>query len=408
MKAITSLLFLLISITTFSQQLNVSAGSDVLISDYLDLLKGKNIGIISNQTGVLKNGTHIADTLMNIPGIKVRALFGPEHGFKGNTADGAVLNDTTDESGVKVYSLYGKIRKPTPEMLENIDLLLFDMQSVGVRFYTFISTMYYSIEAAAENNIPIFVLDRPNPIGGLKVAGPVVDKELESFVGIAPIPIQYGMTIGELAELFNEEGMLENGIKADLKIIKLKKWKRNYYYDQTGLNWIPTSPNIPDLTTALIYPGACLIEGTNISEGRGTDSPFQIIGAPFLNSQKVINLLEKLDISGASFKAQKFTPIEIPGKAVNPKYEDQECNGIKITITDRDEFNAVEFGVKLIYAIAETHKQDFLWRGSIDRLYGKKSFKEMISEGNSPSEIIAKWKDELDAFKVLRNKHLLY
>lgn len=408
MKTLIFLFLLLISIKTYPQELNVLAGADILISENLDLLKGRSIGIISNQTGVLKNGTHIADTLMNISGIKVKALFGPEHGFKGNTADGAILNDTTDETGVKVFSLYGKIRKPTPKMLKGVDLLIFDMQSVGVRFYTFISTMYYSLEAAAENNIPILVLDRPNPIGGVKVDGPVVAKGLESFVGIAPIPIQYGMTIGELAQLFNEEKMLNNGVKANLTVIKLKNWKREYFYDNTGLNWIPTSPNIPNLETAIVYPGACLLEGTNISEGRGTDSPFLLFGAPYINSNKIIAELNSSNILGAEFKEQKFIPVEIPGKALNPKYENEECNGIKIKLTNRNEFKAVEFGVKLISIISKNYPDDFKWRHSIERLFGKKYLREMILQNKEAEVIISKWKDEVNQFKLLRNKYLLY
>lgn len=410
-RKIFSALFLIL-ITSFAYCQNtkpyVLTGADVLISENLELLKGKSLGIVSNQTGLLRNGTHIADTLLNIPGIRIKALFGPEHGFKGDNADGSILNDTTDETGIKIYSVYGKTRKPTPQMLKDIDLLIFDMQSVGVRFYTFISTMFYTLEAGAENNIPVIVLDRPNPIGGINVDGPIVDKELQSFVGIAPIPVMHGMTMGELALLFNEEKMLKDGIKAELRIIKMKNWEREYYYDETGLNWIPTSPNIPDLETAIVYPGACFLEGTNISEGRGTEFPFLLFGAPYLNSEKIIHDLIKSDIRGASFKEQKFTPVEIPGKAVKPKYENAKCSGIRITIEDRKEFKPVEFGVKLISIIAQNHPQEFSWRGSIERLFGKKYLREMISENQGFDSIISMWQNEINEFKTLRNKYLLY
>lgn len=386
----------------------VLTGADILISENLDLLIGKNLGIITNQTGVLNNGTHLVDTLFNIDGIKIKTLFGSEHGYTGNYSDGVTLKDTIDSRNIKIFSIYGKTKKPTPGMLKDIDLLIFDIQDIGARFYTFISTMFYCLEAAAENNIPIIVLDRPNPINGIYIDGPIIDKELESFVGIAPIPIAHGMTNGELALLFNDEKILANGIKADLKIIKMKNWKREYFYDETGFNWIKPSPNITDLETTIVYPGTCLLEGTNISEGRGTDSPFLLFGAPFLNSKKIINELKKKDIMGAEFYEEEFTPTEIPGKAVKPKFENQKCYGIRIKITNRNEFKSIEFGVKLITIISKVHPNEFQMKKYLDQLFGKKYLKEMIIK-NSPSEkIISQWTDELYQFKVIRNKYLLY
>ena len=386
----------------------VLTGADILVSENLDLLKGKNLGIITNQTGVMQNGKHLVDSLLNIPGIKIKTLFGPEHGIRGNSADGKIISDTTDESGVRIFSIYGSTKKPTPEMLKDIDLLIFDMQDVGARFYTFISTMFYCLEAAAENNIPILILDRPNPIGGLNVDGPIIEKELESFVGIAPIPIMHGMTIGELALLFNDEQMLKDGMKADLKIIKMKNWKREYFYDETGLNWIPPSPNIPNLETAIVYPGTCLLEGTNISEGRGTDSPFLLFGTPFFDSKKIINELEKMNILGAEFSEEEFIPVEIPGKAVKPKFENQKCYGIRIKVTDRNEFKSVEFGVKLLSIISKIHSNEFQMKKYLDQLFGKKYLREMIIKNSSYEIITSQWVNELNQFKQLRNKYLQY
>jgi len=409
-------LILLISLLLFttncaqenSTSQNVLTGADVLISENVDLIKNKKLGVITNQTGVLRNGTHLIDTLNSIPGIKIKALFGPEHGILGNNEAGKVLNDTLYTLGIKTFSLYGKNKKPTVEMLKGVDLLIFDMQDVGARFYTFISTMFYCLEAAAKNNIPIIILDRPNPIGGLNVDGPIIEKELQSFVGIAPIPIIHGMTIGELALLFNEEKMLNDGMKADLKIIKMKNWNREYYYDETGLKWIPPSPNIPDLETAIVYPGTCLLEGTNISEGRGTNTPFLLFGAPYLDSKEIIAELRKNKIMGAEFTEEEFIPIEIPGKAVKPKFENQKCFGIRINLNNRNEFQSVEFGVKLITIISKTHPNDFQMKKYLDQLFGEKYLKEMISRNDSTERIITKWTDELNSFKELRNKYLQY
>ena len=269
---------------------NVICGADILISDSLNLIKGKGIGIVTNHTAVLSNGTHLVDSLFNIKNINIVALFGPEHGIRGDAPDGLTITDGKDsKTGIPVYSLYGKIRKPTKEMLKGVDVLIFDIQDIGARFYTFISTMYYTLEAAAENNIPVIILDRPNPIGGLKVSGNIREEEFKSFVGIAPIPIMHGMTVGELAILFNEQHYLENNLHANLTVIKIKNWQREQLFNQTGLKWINPSPNMINLDEAMIYPGLCLLEGTNISEGRGTQKPFLTFGAPYINSNQLIN-----------------------------------------------------------------------------------------------------------------------
>ena len=250
----------------------VVVGADVLIHQREDLIKGKRIGLVTNHSGLLANGEHIADALHQMSDVTLVALYGPEHGVRGDTT-GPLQNGTDPGTGVPVYSLYGATYKPTPEMLKGVEVLVFDIQDVGARFYTYISTLGNVMSAAAENHIPIIVLDRPNPVTGLYVDGPVLEDSLKSFVGYAPIPIAYGMTMGELAEMYNGEGWLDNGVKAELTVVRLQNWKRSMWYDQTGLRWVRLSPNMPTLNTAIPYTGTCLVEGINVSEGRGTDRP---------------------------------------------------------------------------------------------------------------------------------------
>ena len=417
-----TILFIFVSITMIfgcgkseemkngSKSLKVITGADRLVSEKINILHNKNLGIITNHTAVLSNGVHLVDSLNNVKNVNIVALFGPEHGIRGDAPDGLKIKDGVDaKTGIPVYSLYGKNRKPTKEMLDGIDLLIFDIQDIGARFYTFISTMYYAIEAAADNNIQIMILDRPNPINGVNVDGPIRKEEFKSFVAIAPVPIMHGMTVGELAMMFNEELMIESDKKADLIVMTMKNWKREFYFDDCGLEWINPSPNIPSLETAIIYPGACFIEGTNISEGRGTLNPFLTIGAPFVNSSELVDELNSLQIEGLRYKPKQFTPKEIPNMASNPKYEAVLCNGLEFEITDRNKFNAVQFGIKLVYALHKLYPDNFEFRRNwLDRLFGDTYFKEMLVAGNNPNEIISVWQEELEDFKILRDKYLLY
>lgn len=385
-------------------------GAETLISEKIYLIKNKKIGIITNHTAILPNKVHLVDTLFNIKEINIVALFGPEHGIRGKSSAGEKVESTFDEkTKIPVHSLYGKNYKPTKDMLQNVEVLIFDIQDVGARFYTYISTLFYSLQSAAENNIPIIVLDRPNPIGGIYVDGPIRKDELNSFVGIAPIPIVYAMTIGELANYFVGENLLGENLKPDLTIIELKNWKRNYYFDDCKLQWINPSPNIKNLETAFIYPGTCLIEGTNISEGRGTENPFLTIGAPFVNSFELIKEMNKLNIDGLELLPVKFSPTEIKGIAANPKYNNQLCNGIFIKIKDRQKLQSVKFGVKLIYALHKLYPDEFkFYDSSFDKLSGDKRIREMIIEGYKPDEIINSWKKEIKKFEEIRSKYLLY
>lgn len=389
---------------------NVLVGADVLLSQEYDLIKGKKTAIVTNHTAVLSSGIHLVDTLFNRDDVTITSLFGPEHGIRGDAPDGHAIKDGTDAAtGLPVYSLYGKIRKPTREMLGDTEVIIFDIQDIGARFYTFISTMYYTIEAAADYGIPLIILDRPNPIGGVNVDGPIRSEDLKSFVAIAPIPIVHGMTVGELAMMFNDEAMIESESKADLHVVKMQNWERDFYFDDCGIDWINPSPNMNSLNTAIVYPGICLIEGINVSEGRGTFTPFLKIGAPYINSGDLVSELSKYKIEGIEINPVTFSPKKIENMSVNPKYKNEICYGIELEITDRTQFEALNFGVILIHTIHKLYPEDFEFRRNwLDRLFGRTYLKEMISENSNPEEIIGTWSDDINNFRVLRKKYLLY
>jgi len=394
---------------SFTQEKNLLTGADILIKDHLDLLKGKNIGIVTNHTAVLKNGTHLVDTLNSIMDINIIALFGPEHGIRGISEAGKeIKNDVDLKTGIPVYSLYGKNKKPTEEMLKDVDLLLYDIQDIGVRFYTYISTLFYLLQAAAENNIPVIVLDRPNPIDGVTIEGPVLKEELKSFVGIATLPVRYGMTAGELAKLFLGEKYSGENLKPDLTVIKLQGWERESFYNDYDFKWIPPSPNIPTLESALAYPGTCLLEGTNISEGRGTKNPFVTVGSPFINNSELVEEMNRCGLEGVKLKAVSFTPVKIPGVAENPKYENQLCNGIFIEITDKRKFKGFEFGIKLLSSLIKLYPESFRFNSYFDKLSGDKTLRELLLKGIPANEIISYWQKETENFKSVREKYLLY
>jgi len=396
-----------------SQQANqpVKFGIDVLMESKLDLLKGKRVGVITNQTGVDSKGTHIIDLLYHAPDVELVAIYAPEHGIRGDVEGGYHIDNQKDaKTGVPIFSIYGKTKKPIPEMLHNIDILIFDIQDVGTRFYTFISTMSFGMEAAAENNIEFMVLDRPNPIAGALVEGPVLEVEYKSFVGIHPIALRHGMTVGELAGMFNEQGWLANGIKAKLTVIQMRNWKRDNWYSELGLKWIKPSPNMPSPTTALLYPGMGLLETCNLSEGRGTSKPFENIGAPWLDNIALAKTLTDTNIPGIKIDTTSYVPVDMPGAAMNPVYEDQRCRGLLFTVTDPLRFPAVALGIHLICAVKKMHPDKFAWNSPRSPLimFGNDESPKAIDEGKSPAEIILSWQSKLAEFKKIREKYLLY
>lgn len=380
-------------------------GVEVLLDNQKDLLEGKRVGLITNPTGVDQELTSVVDLLNNDPEINLTTLYGPEHGVRGSAQAGDYVEYYIDEeTGLPVYSLYGETRKPTPDMLENVDVLVFDIQDVGTRFYTYIYTMALAMEAAEENDIPFIVLDRPNPLGGEKVEGPVLDPDYASFVGKYPIPLRHGMTVGELAKFFNNE----YDIGADLTVVEMEGWKRKMYYDDTPLEFVMPSPNMPTLDTAIVYPGAALIEGTNVSEGRGTTRPFEMIGAPFINSTELAATLTELDLPGVMFRAASFTPAF-------SKHSGTLSHGIQIHVTDKNKYRPVETGLHIVKTIHDLYPDDFSFRAEnssgvsyFDNLIGNGWIRAAIENGETVESMKAQWQDDLKAFKKIRRHYLLY
>ncbi|MGE0911716.1 exo-beta-N-acetylmuramidase NamZ family protein [Bacillus atrophaeus] len=378
----------------------VQTGIDILLSDYKKQLKGKKIGLITNPTGVNSSLKSSVDVLSQDPDIQLTTLYGPEHGVRGDAQAGDEVASYIDEkTGLPVYSLYGKTKKPTPEMLKNVDVLVFDIQDVGTRYYTYIYTMAYAMEAAKENGIPFIVLDRPNPQGGQQVEGPVLEPGYSSFVGLYPIPLKHGMTIGELALLFNKEFE----INADLTVVKMKRWKRKMNFDDTGLPFVLPSPNMPTIDSTFVYPATGLIEGTNVSEGRGTTKPFEFIGAPYMKSTQLEEKLNSLGLPGVTFRAASYIPTF-------SKHQGKLCHGVQIYVTDRKTFEAVKTGLSLIKTIHDLYPDDFVFlaTGSFDKLIGNGWVRTKIEEGADIQEITDAYQKPLKEFKKLRKKYLIY
>lgn len=403
------LLAFIFSSQIFPQNEKIIPGAEVLVSENFDLIKGKRLGIITNHTAILTDGTHLVDKLHSNKDVKVTVLFGPEHGIRGDAGAGEKIDNSVDaKTGIPVISLYGKHKKPTAEMLKDVDILIFDIQDVGARFYTYISTLYHCLESAAENNKPILILDRPNPISPMKLEGPIRKEEFKSFVGIAPMPMNHGLTIGELAAYFAGELLPKENFFPQLTVIKIKNWDRTKFYSGLKGNWVKPSPNIPTLNTAVIYPGTCLIEGTNISEGRGTDSPFLILGAPYINGDSILREMKKLNLTGVTFSSSGFTPIAIADAAPNPKYKNEKCGGLKITITDPHKIEPVKIALHFISLVRKMYPEQFQFKSGFERLSGDKKIREMIEQNVSVDDMIKSWSEEIISFQNVSEKYLLY
>lgn len=374
----------------------VKTGAELLIRDHLPALEGKRIGLVMNPTARIHD-VHVLDTLLALD-IDIRALFAPEHGFRGSFSDGEIIEDGIDQqSGLPVYSLYGTSKRPTPEMLAEIDLLLFDMQDVGARFYTFNTTMKYVIEEATKAGKEVWILDRPNPAGGEYVAGWILEEEFESMVGAYPIPVAHGLTLGELALMAAGENWLDVATEPQLKVIRMEGWKRSMKWPDTGLTWIPPSPNLPTFEHAFVYLGTCFIEGTSLSEGRGTSNPFLILGAPQM--RHVSNRYAKFENTyHINIDTTHFTPVSIPGKSTYPKFENVRLEGI--TLSPKEAFeDPVRFGVELTRYLLEqtpeaTHRE---------YLYLLSGTKEIIS-----SKPDLNWGAPFAEYLQKRKKYLLY
>ena len=377
-------------------KVHIKTGIDILLDKKQNLIADKRIALVTNQTGVDQYGVANYKRLMDLENTKLEVVFSPEHGIFGETDKEVTYNDGI-KNLPKIYSLYGAVRKPTREMLDGIDIIIYDIQDIGARFYTYISTLGLVMEAAAELNIPVLVLDRPNPIRGDIVEGPILDIEYQSFIGKYPIPIRYGWTVAELAEKIIQENWINP--TPQLTVIPMEGWNTSLWYDETTLPWIKPSPNIPNLETALIYPGMCLLEGTNMSEGRGTNHPFQWFGAPWIDSRVLSQKLNNLKLSGVVFVPKSFTPISIPGVADKPKYENQLCYGIEIRVIDRNKFNSVKSGVNILKTINEMYPDSLIIKEKrLNKLWGsdtllkelkeKKSVKQLLCNGSNNNIII--------------------
>jgi len=378
------------------KQGEVLTGIDVLQRDQFKQLNGQRVGLVTNHTGINRKWISTVQLLSEAKNVQLVALFSPEHGFEGKL-DVAKINDARDTgTGLKIHSLYGKTRIPTDEMLMGIDTLVFDIQDIGTRFYTYISTMGNVMQATAKHDIRVVILDRPNPINGIDVQGPVLDAGSESFVGYHRIAVRHGMTAGELARMFNAELKLN----LDLKIIKIEGWDRNKFFDATGLPWINPSPNMRCLTQALLYPGIGLLETTNLSVGRGTDTPFEIIGAPYIDGITLAQKLNAAGLSGISFVPIRFTPE-------SSKFKNEQCGGVNFIITNRAIFHPLKTGLELARTLRIRYPEAWETK-SLNRLLSHKITYEAIRAGNAVDTIQADYKKELEDFLVRRKRYLLY
>jgi uncharacterized protein YbbC (DUF1343 family)/CubicO group peptidase (beta-lactamase class C family) len=370
-------------------------GIDVLEEEQFAPLRGKRVGVITNQTGVDANGRRTIDLLANADGVKLAAIFSPEHGMEGRI-DATVPSSTDAATGLPIYSLYGETRRPTEQMLRGVDALVFDIQDAGVRFYTYTTTLGYAMEEAAQHKISFYVLDRPNPLGGETVEGPMLDRDRLSFVGYFPMPVRYAMTLGELAQMFNAE----NKIGADLHVIAMKDWRRSDAFETTGLTWIPPSPNLRSLTAALLYPGIEILQAAGVSVGRGTDAPFELFGAPWIHSVELSAELNRRFVPGVRFVPVRFTPRA-------GLYKDARCEGISLVITDRASVSSMLMGLEIAAALQKLYPDRF----DVDKmmeLVGSKATIERLKKGDAPTRIVTDWAGELDAFRKMRMKYLIY
>jgi uncharacterized protein YbbC (DUF1343 family)/CubicO group peptidase (beta-lactamase class C family) len=377
----------------------VLTGIDVLEAQGFAPLQGKRIGLLTNQTGVDSGGRRTIDVLAQAPGVQLNAIFSPEHGVAGMVDSTKIGNSSDAATGVSVYSVYGgtdESRRPPQDVLKQIDAVVIDLQDAGVRFYTYETTVGYFLEAAAKAGVAVIVLDRPNPINGAFVQGPLSEPGRESFTNYGPIPVRHGMTLGELAQMFNSE----HGIHANLSVIAMQGWMRGDWYDSTSLEWTNPSPNLRSLTAATLYPGVALVEGTNLSVGRGTDTPFEVLGAPWINGRELAQYLNARQIPGVRFVAIEFTPS-------SSNFAGQICRGVNLVLADRDLLDGPELGIELASALLKLYPQQFHAEKMMDILANQAVY-DAIAKSEDPHRIALDWQDDLVKFQQLRQKYLLY
>ncbi len=391
------------------KKVSVLTGLDLVDKLWPRNLRGARVGLVAHPASINRRMRHAVGIFRSSKKFHLTALFGPQHGILGQTQDNMVEWEGFRDpaSGLPVYSLYGNTRKPRPEMLADVDVLVIDLQDVGSRYYTFIWTLELCMQACHEAGKSVIILDRPNPVGGHITEGPVLKPEFASFVGLRPLPVRHGMTIGEVGACLRDA--FYPGL--DCRVIKMQKWKRKIWFDQTGLPWVMPSPNMPTLDTALVYPGMCLLEATNVSEGRGTTRPFEIFGAPFIHPETIVGVLEEFKLPGVAFRPLSFQPTF-------QKHAGTLCGGAQIHVTDRAKFKPFKTGVAVLKAIHNTYPRDFAWKQPpyeyekiklpIDILAGSDRLRKEIEAWKDLHEMEKWWKEEARAFEKIRKKYLLY
>lgn len=391
------------------QQTKVKLGIERLLTDSKDLLKNQRIGLICNQASVNHQFQHAADLFFEDADIRLVSLFGPQHGIRGDVQDNMIETAHTFDKKTKlpIYSLYSETREPNEEMLKDLDVLVFDLQDVGCRVYTFIYTMANAMRACAKYSKKMFVCDRPNPINGIETEGNLLEDEFKSFVGQYPIPMRHGLTVGELAGLFNEEF----SIGCDLEVIKMEGWARQNYFDETDAPWVLPSPNMPTVETAVVFPATVFFEGTQISEGRGTTKPFEVVGAPYIDGDELADALAKLKLSGVTFRSINFLPTF-------QKHANQTCGGVFVHITERESFFPVITGIALVKTIYDLYPQQFQWKkppyeyvyelNPFDVISGTDKIRNFIETGADLKTIKLSWEADVKYFRELRENYLLY
>jgi len=379
----------------FPRNAQTLVGIDVLVAQKFSPLRGKRVGLIANYTSVDRHGTPTIDLLARAEGVQLVALFSAEHGLTGRE-EGPVPSGVDLATGLPAYSLYGVTRRPTDEMLRGIDAFVFDLQDAGVRFWTYTTTMFYAMEEAAKRHIAFYVLDRPNPLGGEAIEGPMLDPERVSFVGYFPLPVRHGMTVGELARMFNAE----KKIGADLHVIAMQDWQRRDLFEATGLPWVAPSPNLRALDAALPYPGIEILQDAGVSVGRGTDTPFQLFGAPWIRATELAEELNRRFVPGVKFVPVRFTPR-------SGLYQGEPCQGVALVVEDRASLYPMWMGMEIAAALQKLYPQQFAFEKLL-RLLGNAATVERLRRGDPPDRIVEDWRDELEAFRKIRAKYLLY
>lgn len=387
----------------------IRLGAEKLLEERVDLLRGLRVGLICNQASVDHGFRHVADLFHEHPKVDLHALFGPQHGIRGDVQDNMIETEHTvdRQTGLPIHSLYSETREPTEAMLKELDVLVFDMQDVGCRIYTFAYTMANSMASARKFGKKVIVCDRPNPINGRDVAGNVLEPEQASFVGLFPIPTRHGMTLGELAQMFNDQF----GIGCELEVIQMDNWGRDCWHDETDAPWVMPSPNIPTLDSATVFPGTVHFEGTQISEGRGTTRPFELVGAPYIDSEEYARRLNRLGVPGVYFRSCMFRPTF-------QKHAGITCGGVQIHVTNRTDFEPVTTGIAMVKVAYDLYPDDFRWkeppyeyvydRNPFDVIAGTSSIRTAIESGAGLEEIQKGWSESLEQFKRDRERYLLY